>query len=74
MLFTALEAPHTYLQCECCKENIMGPQMEDSCVLYKLYQECGKLINLQDWYDAFRSIVDAEGERSSTELQYPEFI
>ena len=74
MLFTALEAPHTYLECECCKDHVMGPDMEDICVMYKLYQECGKLINLQDWYEAFKSIVDTDEQREPTELQYSRFM
>jgi origin recognition complex subunit 3 len=74
MIFTALEAPHTYLQCECCKDDEMAATMEDISIMYKLYKECGRLINLQDWYNAFRSVVDTHDERNSIELQYHELI
>lgn len=32
--------------------------MPDICIAYKLHLECGKLINLYDWLQAFLSIVD----------------
>ncbi|XP_014663446.1 PREDICTED: origin recognition complex subunit 3-like [Priapulus caudatus] len=57
---TALSTPHYYLQCSCCeaeKEAILG-SMPDICVAYKLHLECGKLINLYDWLQAFVTIVD----------------
>lgn len=53
--------------------------MPDICIAYKLHLECGKMINLYDWLQAFLSIVDpTEVEEESKrvvnpELQYPFF-
>lgn len=32
--------------------------MPDICIAFKLHLECGKLINLYDWLQAYLSIVD----------------
>lgn len=54
--------------------------MPDICIAYKLHQECGKLINLYDWLQAFLSIVnpkELDEEEDMTKiivdpkLQYP---
>lgn len=53
--------------------------MPDICIAYKLHLECGKLINLYDWLQAFLSILDPteyEDEDESKRvvdprLQYP---
>ncbi|CAH1168017.1 unnamed protein product [Phyllotreta striolata] len=59
----ALNDPHFYLTCDCCKLSNIGsikPTMPDVCVAYKLHLEYGKMINLYDWLQSFVSIVDAE--------------
>ncbi|XP_035794782.1 origin recognition complex subunit 3-like [Anopheles albimanus] len=67
-MHTALTNPQHYLQCECCilddPDSIL-PTLPDICIAYKLHLECGKLINLYDWLQAFRAVVE---ERSPDEL------
>nr|CAD7402174.1 unnamed protein product [Timema poppensis] len=56
----ALNDPHYYLQCECCKlsdSSTILPSLPDICVVYKLHLECGRLINLYDWLQAFLTVV-----------------
>lgn len=36
--------------------------MPDVCIIYKLYLECGKLINLYDWLQSFIVIVDPDAQ------------
>lgn len=54
--------------------------MPDICIAYKLHLECGKLINLYDWLQAFLSIVDSTESNEEEDigkfvvnpvLQYP---
>jgi origin recognition complex subunit 3 len=40
----------------------MSSTLEDISILYHLYQECGRLINLQDWFDAFKVIISQDGK------------
>ncbi|PSN46610.1 Origin recognition complex subunit 3 [Blattella germanica] len=56
-IHTALNRPHFYLQCECCKSDAIVPSLPDICILYKLHLECGKLINMYDWLQAFLAVV-----------------
>jgi origin recognition complex subunit 3 len=56
---SALEYPSNYLGCTCCQDNL-GQDMLDCTVMYRLYLESGRLINLQDWYEAFKSVVGME--------------
>lgn len=56
--------------------------MPDICIAYKLHLECGKLINLYDWLQAFLSIVDTSREELEDDtkhvvdpkLQYPSIL
>ncbi|CAO3671470.1 unnamed protein product [Rhizopus microsporus] len=60
---TALTQPSHYLNCTCCgdsKERHLAPSEPDACVLYKLYLECGRMINLYDWFVAFSSVIEKE--------------
>uniref|UniRef100_A0A182IX09 Origin recognition complex subunit 3 n=1 Tax=Anopheles atroparvus TaxID=41427 RepID=A0A182IX09_ANOAO len=60
---TALNNPQHYLQCECCvldEENSIVPSLPDVCIAYKLHLECGRMINLFDWLQAFRTVVEDE--------------
>ncbi|KAL8568827.1 hypothetical protein ACOMHN_035590 [Nucella lapillus] len=58
----ALSNPAHYLQCACCEadDGSILSTMPDVCIAYKLHLECGQLINLYDWLQAFASIVTAE--------------
>ncbi|XP_066984127.1 origin recognition complex subunit 3 [Macrobrachium rosenbergii] len=68
---TALANPHHYLQCECCildePSNIVT-SLPDVSVAYKLHLECGRLINLYDWLQAFISVIDPEADTSSRKI------
>ncbi|XP_055529762.1 origin recognition complex subunit 3 [Wyeomyia smithii] len=58
---TALNNPHYYLQCECCEldgDSNLVSTLPDLSVAYKLHLECGRMINLFDWLQAFRTVVD----------------
>ncbi|PNF31504.1 Origin recognition complex subunit 3 [Cryptotermes secundus] len=57
----ALNNPHYYLECKCCKldkTSSIIPSMPDICIVYKLHLECGRLINMYDWLQAFLAIVN----------------
>jgi origin recognition complex subunit 3 len=50
--------------------------MPDICIVYKLHLECGRLINMYDWLQAFLAIVNpselGEEQRDvAPEIQYP---
>ncbi|EDW79676.1 uncharacterized protein Dwil_GK17892 [Drosophila willistoni] len=64
-LHTALNNPHFYMQCKCCElqesQQLMGT-LPDLSVVYKLHLECGRMINLFDWLQAFRSVVRANDD------------
>ncbi|KAG0237232.1 Origin recognition complex subunit 3 [Actinomortierella wolfii] len=64
---TALGHPEQYLNCLCCtKSGADGQSQEglvlhthpDTCILYKLYVECGRMINMYDWFTAFSAILE----------------
>ncbi|CAH1117907.1 unnamed protein product [Phaedon cochleariae] len=60
-IHNALNDPQYYLQCDCCtipNSSVIKHTMPDICIAYKLHLECGKIINLYDWLQAFLSIVD----------------
>ncbi|XP_018563187.1 origin recognition complex subunit 3 isoform X2 [Anoplophora glabripennis] len=61
-IHNALNDPHYYLQCASCCEipnnSAIKLTMPDICIAYKLHLECGKMINLYDWLQAFLSILD----------------
>lgn len=59
----ALNNPAHYLQCECCEiseneDTKLLPTMPDVSIIYKLHLECGKMINMFDWLQSFKIIVD----------------
>ncbi|XP_064536502.1 origin recognition complex subunit 3 [Drosophila montana] len=65
-LHTALNNPHFYMQCKCCElqeQTQLVSTMPDLSVLYKLHLECGRMINLFDWLQAFRSVLRAGDEQ-----------
>ncbi|KAI8977503.1 hypothetical protein BDF20DRAFT_875241 [Mycotypha africana] len=60
---TALTQSGHYLGCSCCRmdkaDQILFSE-HDTCILYKLYLECGRMINLYDWFIAFGCIIERE--------------
>ncbi|TPX41156.1 hypothetical protein SeMB42_g03233 [Synchytrium endobioticum] len=61
----SLTVSRKYLNCDCCSEidpREPHPTLEDTQIAYRLYLECGKLINLYDWYVAFRTILEQDQE------------
>ncbi|XP_069052563.1 origin recognition complex subunit 3 [Lepisosteus oculatus] len=68
---TALSSPYCYLQNDALKseEGAISNAAPDICIVYKLHLECGRLINLYDWLEAYRTVVAAaEGkDRDGTE-------
>ncbi|TPX32579.1 hypothetical protein SmJEL517_g04319 [Synchytrium microbalum] len=61
---SALTISKRYLDCECCQDldpRDPHPSLEDTQIAYRLYLECGKFINLYDWYVAFRTILERDG-------------
>ncbi|EDV36454.2 uncharacterized protein Dana_GF12966 [Drosophila ananassae] len=77
-LHTALNNPHFYLQCKCCElreQSLLVSTLPDLSVAYKLHLECGRMINLFDWLQAFRSVLnggDDENEESNQEQIDPQ--
>lgn len=60
-LHTALHNPHAYMQCECCRlddDSQMSATLPDLSAVYKLHLESGHQINLYDWMQAFRAVVE----------------
>ncbi|XP_065056849.1 origin recognition complex subunit 3-like [Rhopilema esculentum] len=55
----ALRDPHFYLKCKCCKIDAEDTQetLPDLSIVYKIHLECGKMINLYDWMQAFVAVV-----------------
>ncbi|KAG0025237.1 Origin recognition complex subunit 3 [Podila clonocystis] len=72
---TALGQPEQYLNCNCCHPpqganttslaDMVLPTQHDTCILYKLYVECGRMINMYDWFSAFGMILE-RGLESTT--------
>lgn len=66
----ALLNPHHYLQCDCCElesVNQLTPSQPDLSIVYKLHLECGKMINLYDWLQAFKAVVTRDDEEDEDE-------
>ncbi|KAK6987281.1 origin recognition complex subunit 3 [Biomphalaria glabrata] len=58
---TALTEPGKLLSCPCCQcgsDSILS-SMPDLCIVYKLHLECGTLVNLYDWLQAFVMIISS---------------
>lgn len=74
-LHLALNDPQHYLQCACC--NLDNPEeikstLPDISIMYKLHLECGRLINIFDWLQAFHSIVnDNENDDKDADKDEP---
>ncbi|XP_040916770.1 origin recognition complex subunit 3 [Toxotes jaculatrix] len=60
----ALSSPYYYLQNNILKteDGSVSNAAPDICIAYKLHLECGRLINLYDWLEAYSTVVSgAEG-------------
>ncbi|KAL4623974.1 origin recognition complex subunit 3 [Arapaima gigas] len=58
---TALSNPYCYLQNEALKNEsgVISSTAPDICIIYKLHLECGRLINLYDWLEAYITVATA---------------
>ncbi|XP_054840607.1 origin recognition complex subunit 3 isoform X2 [Eublepharis macularius] len=65
---TALNNPYFYLKNEALESNTgcISNAAPDICIAYKLHLECGRLINLVDWLEAFSTVVTAAEDQNST--------
>ncbi|XP_017077160.1 origin recognition complex subunit 3 [Drosophila eugracilis] len=71
-LHTALNNPHFYMQCKCCElqdQSQLVSTLPDLSVVYKLHLECGRMINLFDWLQAFRSVVSGNDNEDAAQEQ-----
>ncbi|KAJ8399467.1 hypothetical protein AAFF_G00411790 [Aldrovandia affinis] len=61
---TALNHPYCYLQNEALRNEAgaISNAAPDICIVYKLHLECGRLINLYDWLEAYTTVVTATKE------------
>ncbi|XP_066035674.1 origin recognition complex subunit 3 isoform X2 [Chamaea fasciata] len=66
-LHTALNNPHWYLKNQAlkCDGGGISNKAPDICIVYKLHLECGRLINLVDWLEAFSTVVMAGEEQNA---------
>uniref|UniRef100_A0A673CWC7 Origin recognition complex, subunit 3 n=1 Tax=Sphaeramia orbicularis TaxID=375764 RepID=A0A673CWC7_9TELE len=57
----ALSNPYHYLQNESLKteDGSVSNAAPDICIAYKLHLECGRLINLYDWLEAYATVASA---------------
>ncbi|XP_073683205.1 origin recognition complex subunit 3 [Garra rufa] len=64
---TALSHPFYYLQNESLKTNTgtISSAAPDLCIVYKLHLECGRLINLYDWLEAFATVLSAAEDQDA---------
>ncbi|KAK0153350.1 Origin recognition complex subunit 3 [Merluccius polli] len=66
---TALSSPYHYLQNDkLLTEDGVSNAAPDICIVHKLHLECGRLINLYDWLEAYATVVSAaEGKDPDSE-------
>ncbi|XP_069582485.1 origin recognition complex subunit 3 isoform X1 [Ranitomeya imitator] len=67
-LHTALHNPSTYLK-SLENDGALSSAAPDICIAYKLHLECGRLINLYDWLEAFATVVNADDDCDSDYLK-----
>lgn len=65
-LHTALNNPSTYLK-SLENDGTLSSAAPDICIAYKLHLECGRLINLYDWLEAFATVVNADDDDSDSD-------
>uniref|UniRef100_A0A8C1FIM3 Origin recognition complex subunit 3 n=1 Tax=Cyprinus carpio carpio TaxID=630221 RepID=A0A8C1FIM3_CYPCA len=63
----ALSHPFYYLQNESLKTDAgtISSAAPDLCIVYKLHLECGRLINLYDWLEAFLTVMSAAEDQDT---------
>ncbi|XP_075718244.1 origin recognition complex subunit 3 isoform X2 [Rhinoderma darwinii] len=66
-LHTALNNPSSYLK-SLKNDGTLSSAAPDICIAYKLHLECGRLINLYDWLEAFATVANADDESDSDSL------
>ncbi|KAM9267773.1 origin recognition complex subunit 3 isoform 3-T3 [Cariama cristata] len=68
-LHTALNNPYSYLKNQALKSDggSISNKAPDVCIAYKLHLECGRLINLVDWLEAFSTVVMAADKPNADE-------
>ncbi|KAL1416498.1 hypothetical protein MTO96_027963, partial [Rhipicephalus appendiculatus] len=70
VLHAALTRPQTVLRCECCRNTgscEVSASLPDLSISYKLHLESGKLINLYDMMQSFKSVKSGETALSAEE-------
>lgn len=68
---TALNNPRYYLNCQCCEiePGAIQDTLPDISVAFKLHLECGRLINLYDWLQAFLTVTEPTVSKSGKKFQ-----
>ena len=58
------------MDCSCCPqdEDVTTASLPDTAIIYRLYTECGRLINLHDMNEAFGAILTQKQKVSSQEI------
>lgn len=74
-----LAKPYTYLEAEGCRcDTDIPPTLPDVCIAYKLHLECGRLINLYDWLQAYMMIMEAgadtDGRKKPSKTMQARFV
>uniref|UniRef100_A0A1B0CKL9 Origin recognition complex subunit 3 winged helix C-terminal domain-containing protein n=1 Tax=Lutzomyia longipalpis TaxID=7200 RepID=A0A1B0CKL9_LUTLO len=59
-------------QCGCCDGSSLNWHLPDLTVAYRLHSECGRMINLFDWLQAFQSIVQQQDDADEDECVSPQ--
>ncbi|XP_023249472.1 origin recognition complex subunit 3 [Seriola lalandi dorsalis] len=80
----ALSSPYYYIQNDNLKteDGSVSNTAPDICIAYKLHLECGRLINLYDWLEAYATVVsaaegndpDSDNFRKVDEVKHARFI
>ncbi|XP_077160919.1 origin recognition complex subunit 3 isoform X2 [Paroedura picta] len=75
-IHTALNSPYFYLKNEALESDTgcISNTAPDICIAYKLHLECGRLINLVDWLEAFSTVVTAANQNFSEKDEMEEII
>ncbi|CAN0228648.1 origin recognition complex subunit 3 [Lampetra fluviatilis] len=68
----ALTNPYYYLQNKALRsaEGSITNMAPDICIAYKLHLECGCMINLYDWLQAFQTVLQAGNDSEETETPH----
>jgi origin recognition complex subunit 3 len=71
---TALNNPRYYLNCTCCEIEAGSIQdtLPDISVAFMLHLECGRLINLYDWLQAFTTVTEPPAKKATRKAKNDE--